>query len=121
MPSEEIFQGRHVPLADFAEHPADRLVHQVFTVGPERFRDLERVVKVPEPDEMECRQDANPAIPEPGRFGKPVERPAAFVRKIGPNDLRGRKVHQVPVVDELRIGEVEVVDSVVPNLANCYR
>ena len=54
--------------------------------------------------------DADPPLPEARRLRQPVERLSAPVLQVAADDLRGRQVHQVPVVDVLGVGEVEVVD-----------
>ncbi len=57
------------------------------------------------------RQDADPPFPQTRRLRQPVQRLATPVLQVAADDLRGREVHQVPVVDVPGVGEVEVVDS----------
>ena len=50
--STKTFQDRLVALADLAEHPAGRLVDQVFPVAEQALGDPESVGKIPQPDEV---------------------------------------------------------------------
>lgn len=107
---EERFFNSLIPFADFAEHPADRFVDQVFPVVQQDAGDVKRSGEVALLDIVESSEDGNAALPEEGRVGERAERLAVTVLQVRTNDVFRRRVYQVPVVDESGVGEVEVVD-----------
>ena len=54
-------------------------------------------------DKMKCRQDGYPAFPEIGGASQPVERLALACKQIGADDVFGRTVDQIPIVDIARV------------------
>src|SRR5579872_724413 len=61
--SEESTLGRAVAIADFTQHPADRLVNQVVWIGDQQVGDRKSVVELTAPDEAEGREDGNAPLP----------------------------------------------------------
>ena len=110
MLAQKRLQHRHIPLPDLPQHPACRLVDQVLLVPEQPLADPERVGEVAMTDEPVGRQDADSPLPEARGLRQPVERLAAPVLQVAADDLGGREVHQVPIVDVPGVGAVEVVD-----------
>ena len=64
VPLEKGLFRREVAFADFAQHPANRLVHQILAVTNQPLCDVQRVRERAAPDEMERRQDRDTPFPE---------------------------------------------------------
>jgi hypothetical protein len=56
--------GDGVALFRLAQHPADRFVNQVFAIVQQQIGEGERIADVTVPDEVLCRDDGNPPLPQ---------------------------------------------------------
>jgi len=96
MPSKERLLDAAVPLADFAQHPADRLVDQVVRVAQQRAGDGERVVVRAGLDVRKGREDGDAPIPDAGRSRQLSQDPTIPAAEVGADDVLGRQIDQIP-------------------------
>ena len=61
---QKLFFRRWIPLANFAQHPADRLVNQIFLVGQQLPGNPQGGLKLVLPDQVKSGNDGNPSFPE---------------------------------------------------------
>ena len=98
-----------VALSRLAEEPADGFVDQVVRVMKENISNGERVVKLPVPDEGHGGDDADALLPDGlAAAGQIVQDAAVFVQQPHAEQWIAAQVHQVPVVDTVGMGEVEI-------------
>ncbi len=105
---EEICQSVFIALADFAEHPADGLLHEVMPCVKKHSCKIHRVTELFVPYEGQGGNDRYPLLPHIVRSGQriqdlPVRRPSQMASE---NRWSG-KVDQVPVVDPFRMTQIE--------------
>ena len=107
---EELAEAGGVALADLAQHPADRFVNEVVRVVQQTPGDPHRVVELVAADEVERGDDRDPSLPQVLRAREAVEPRPAALEKPCADDVLGRHVDEVPVVDPAGVVEVEVED-----------
>ena len=100
--------GPQVSLADLAEHPPDRLMNEVVFVMKKDLRDEESIIKITLPYECQSRHDRDPSFPEIFRSCKAVKHRPVPVEQIIPQDIRRRKVDEVPIIDMVRLLQIEI-------------
>ena len=63
MLAQELFFAGRMAFTDLAQHPARRLMNQVFSVAEQQLRELERIGKLALFDEMKGRDDTDASLP----------------------------------------------------------
>ena len=109
---QKIFESGDRTRADFAEHPATGFVYEVVGITKKEVGELEGVAEVVAADEGKGGDDGNAAVPKRGRAGELIERRTIAGDKVGPEDVRRRGVHEVPIIDAAAILKVEAGDAV---------
>ena len=107
---QEPSQRRAVTLPRLPQHPAHRLVNQIVLVMEKDVGDSERVAQLTSPDEILRRDNGNATLPQVRRPGQSPKRRATPILQIAANDRGSGRVHQIPVVDELRVIEIEAIN-----------
>ncbi len=103
------FEGGAVAFPGFAEEPADGFVDEVVGVVQEDIGDGEGVLELAGADEGHGADDADALFPEGAAVaGEVVEEGAVFVEEPLPEQGVAAEVDEVPVVDAVGVGEVEV-------------
>ncbi len=101
----------HIAFARFAEEPSYRLLEQVverFLLREEAVGYRIGIVQVALTDEIDGRDNSHPLFPEgPAVIRQIVEEGAVAGVEPGPEYLVAGEIHQIPVVDEIGMGEVE--------------
>ena len=106
----EVLECGLISLSDLAEHPTDRLVNEIFFIAKEQCGDAKRVGEFTLPDEIMRCDDADAPFPEAGRARELHQRLTTLVVQISADDLAGRGIDQVPVVDVTGVAKVELID-----------
>ena len=102
-------QSRLVAFSRFAEEPADGFVDEVVGVVQEDVRDGEGVAELPVADEGHGADDADALLPEGLAVAREVvEERAVAIEEPFPEEGVAAQVHEVPVVDAVGVGEVEL-------------
>ena len=102
-------QGGLVALAGFAEEPADGFVNEVVGVVKEDIGDGESIGQLSVADEGHGADDAYALLPQGFAVaGEVVEQAAVFIQQPFAQQGIAREVYQVPVIDILGVGEVEI-------------
>ena len=98
-----------VAFSDFAQHPSDSLVDQVVRMRHEPVGDRQRMAEIAVADELHRRHYRNAVLPErAGGRCHLVEKGAVSAEKPVPQQLVAGKIDKVPVVDEFRVGKIDV-------------
>ena len=106
---EPSFEGGAVAFSGFAEEPADGFVDEVVGVVQEDVGDGEGVGELAGADEGHGADDADALFPEGAAVaGEVVEEGAVFVEEPLPEQGIAAEVDEVPVVDAVDVGEVEI-------------
>jgi hypothetical protein len=78
--------------------------------------DPERVVELTTPDEgIGCEHGGAP-LPHVLRLREPVQDGARFVDEPGADDMIGREIDQIPIVDAVMAAKVELIELAAPRL-----
>lgn len=109
--SQERLLAWAVPLADFSPHPSHGLMDEVMRVGEQPSRQVQRRAEVPSLDPAEGRDDGDAPIPESVGAGQPFQNTRIFRVEMGPDDVLGRHVDEVPAVDVARVRQIGSVDG----------
>ncbi len=110
MRPQERFQDALITLSNLSQHPARRLVDQVLFIPEERLRDRQGIFVLTIPEERERGKDRYPAFPEVVRPCEGIQRLPAPPLEMAPDDVRGGKVDQVPIIDSAGAPEVKGID-----------
>lgn len=97
-----------VVLVDLAQQPAHGLVHEVVGMEEEEVGEGQGVGILAVAHELHGADDGDALLPEAAAAGKVVEERAVAVQEPVAEELVAAEVHEVPVVDAVGMGEVEV-------------
>jgi hypothetical protein len=108
---EKMLESLLISLADFPQHPPGRLVQQIVRIREQEPRDTERwliyVLSYPRMG----RHHGDPSFPPPSRARKAVKNgKLTDVDQPGAENFRCGNIHKIPVVNPLRVSEVESRD-----------
>ncbi len=106
---EEAFGYHHITFAYFSQHPAYCLVDEILRVLAEEGRNGRTVVSLF--DKIKSSDDSHPTVPEVRVLGKVVEEGGILPVEVPANNVVGRGVDQIPVVNLAEMSEVEVEDG----------
>jgi hypothetical protein len=116
---EPLFHGL-IALADFTQHPANRLVDQIVFVSEQQLGNRERVVVLALLDVVQRREDRDAPLPYGTRLREFVQQRAISLIQMRADNRIGRCVDEIPVVDVLRVSEVQLVDGVPRRLSTPF-
>jgi len=110
---EESLLGLERPLAHLAKHPADGLVNEVMGIAEQDLGDRERVGIVVFQEKIMRRDDGDALVPEILRSREPVQDASVFLvfKKIRPENISRRAVHQIPAVHPSPVSEIKTGDA----------
>lgn len=111
MPAQKLFLDRPVAFANLAQHPARRLVNQVFPVSQQMADHRHRRPELASSDEIKRRHDRHPPFPNRFRPAQPSQGRAASIPQISPENVFRRTIHQIPIVDVPAVPQIQLVDA----------
>jgi hypothetical protein len=110
---EETAERGDVALTNFAQHPADCLVHQIVGISECALSKREQQIWLPDAHECPGRQHGDPALPEARRAKESLEPNALLgvIEQVRAQDSWRGSVDQVPVVERASRREQHPVDA----------
>ena len=96
---------------DFTQHPANGLVNEVVGIVEQQSSDPQSLVVLARLDVMERCEDRDASIPDGSGCSQTPQERSVGVLEVCADDMLGRAVDEIPVVDPASVTNVAAVDG----------